>query len=139
MQKEQRQSRILELIRTRRIKKQENLADLLTEEGFQVTQSSVSRDLIELGIVKIDGHYSVPAPTRSNSGVGFISLSPAGDNLLVAKTETGMASAVCVRLDNAQLEGIVGTIAGEDTIFIAVADKTAQRSVTKAVLKFFES
>lgn len=139
MQKEQRQSRIVTLIGTRRIKKQEELASLLLAEGFHVTQSSISRDLIDLGIVKVGGRYAIPSRPRTQPGVGFTSVTPAGENLIVAKCETGMASAVCVRLDAAKLEGVIGTIAGEDTIFVAVADKNSQRSVIKALLKLFEN
>jgi transcriptional regulator of arginine metabolism len=137
MQKERRQNRILDLIRDRRIGRQETIAELLLSEGFQVTQSSISRDLIELGIVKVDGRYAIPSRPNNTGAIGLVSLVPAGENLLVAKTESGMASAVCVRIDRAALGGIVGTVAGEDTIFIAVTDRAAQRDVTRAVLAMF--
>lgn len=138
MQKEQRQSRIISLIGNRKIRKQDDLASILLKEGFHVTQSSISRDLIDLGIVKVDGRYAIPSKPRTNSGVGFNSVVAAGDNLIVAKCETGMASAVCVRLDSAKINGVVGTIAGEDTIFVAIDEKHHQRSVIKAMLELFE-
>ncbi|MFM8439790.1 MAG: arginine repressor [Acidobacteriota bacterium] len=137
MQKEQRQNRILALISERRIKKQDELAALLSAEGHAVTQSSVSRDLIELGIVKVKGHYATPSSKKISSGVAPVSILPAGDTLLVVKCGVGMASAVCVRLDAANIEGVIGTIAGEDTIFIAIADKKNQRDVMKAVMNLF--
>lgn len=137
MQKEQRQNRILALISERRIKKQDELAALLSAEGHAVTQSSVSRDFIELGIVKVKGHYATPSSKKISSGVAPVSILPAGDTLLVVKCGVGMASAVCVRLDAANIEGVIGTIAGEDTIFIAIADKKNQRDVMKAVMNLF--
>jgi transcriptional regulator of arginine metabolism len=137
MQKEQRQNRILALISERRIKKQDELAAILSAEGHAVTQSSVSRDLIELGIVKVKGHYATPSSKKISSGVAPASILPAGDTLLVVKCGVGMASAVCVRLDAANIEGVIGTIAGEDTIFIAIADKKNQRDVMKAVMNLF--
>lgn len=139
MQKEQRQTRILSLISERPIRKQDALAEILLKEGFPVTQSSVSRDLIELGVVKVGGKYAVPSRETGAGGVSLLRAVPAGDNLIVAKTDMGLASAACVRLDGAGIPGIIGTVAGEDTIFIAVADRTAQREVLKAITRLFKS
>lgn len=136
MKKEMRQQRILSLIRAKPIGTQEELRSLLESAGVPATQSSVSRDLEELGIVKHHGHYTVP---RANGAAarGLLSLEMAGESLVVARTEPGMASAVAVNIDGAAIEEIVGTIAGEDTIFIAVNDPKAQRPVIKKIWELF--
>ena len=137
MQKGERQNAVLELISQNQIGTQEELSELLESKGFAVNQSSVSRDLVELGIIKVNGFYSVP--NKSNyAGFGLLSLEIAGESLIVAKTDTGFAAAVCVRIDNAKILEIVGTIAGEDTIFIAVRGSKEQRIVLKKVWELFE-
>lgn len=139
MQKEQRQTAILKLISARQISRQEELAELLEKKGFTVTQSSVSRDLIDLGIVKAHGAYALPQKPRSAAAFGLLELKTAGDNLVVAKCESGLASAVAVRVDSANIEEIVGTIAGDDTIFIAIdGGKDEQRKVIKRIWEIFE-
>jgi len=139
MQKEQRQTTILKLITTDQIGRQEELAEILEKKGFSVTQSSVSRDLLELGIVKVGGFYALPQKLKSDMVFGLVSLEVAGDNLVVAKTEAGLASACAVRIDSAGIEEIVGTIAGDDTIFIAVRGHKEQKAVLKKVWEIFEN
>ena len=138
MQKEQRHEAILKLISEKRISRQDELAAMLEASGFSVTQSSVSRDLVELGVVKFGGFYSVPAKARHEMTIGIRSLEIAGENLIVAKCESGMASACAVRIDAESIEDIVGTIAGDDTIFIAVRDAKAQKSALKKIWEVFE-
>jgi len=132
MNKRERQQHILSLIRAKAIGTQEDLRALLERTGVPATQSSVSRDLEELGVVKHHGHYTLPrtngAPTR-----GLLSLDQAGDTLIVARTIPGLASAVAVEVDAAAIAEIVGTIAGEDTIFIAVRDAKSQRAAIKEI------
>jgi transcriptional regulator of arginine metabolism len=136
MQKAARQKRILSLIRAKSIGTQEELRSLLENAGVAATQSSVSRDLEELGVVKQHGHYTVPR-TNGAAARGLLSLDMAGDNLVVARTEPGLASAVAVQIDAAALPEIVGTLAGEDTIFIAINDAKAQRAALKKVWELF--
>jgi transcriptional regulator of arginine metabolism len=137
MQKGERQNTILDLISKNQIGTQEELTESLQLQGFAVNQSSISRDLVELGIVKINGFYAIPQKTNYAS-FGLISLEIAGESLIVAKTENGFAAAVCVRIDNEKIPEIVGTIAGEDTIFIAVRNQKEQRIVLKKVWEMFE-
>src|SRR5712691_7031195 len=122
MLKRQRQKKILNLIRAKRIGTQEALRAHLERVGVPATQSSVSRDLEELGVVKHRGAYALPH-TNGGSARGLLNLEPAGDVLVVAKCLPGRASAVAVEIDDAALPEIVGTLAGEDTIFIAAHDK----------------
>ncbi len=138
MQKEARQKKLLDLIRVERISTQEELTGWLERMGFSVTQASVSRDLAELGIVKRNGCYALPQATARALAHGLLSLQVAGDVLVVAHCEPGLASSVAVTLDNAKLPEVVGTIAGEDTIFIAVTDRKAQREAIIKIWELFE-
>lgn len=138
MQKELRQTTILKLITTKSVGRQDEIVEFLEKKGFSVTQSSVSRDLDELGVIKVNGSYSMPIKPKSAISFGLLSVQTAGDNLIVVKCEAGMASAICVRIDNTQIKEIVGTIAGEDTIFIAINDKEAQQAVIKTIWEMFE-
>jgi transcriptional regulator of arginine metabolism len=138
MPKETRQKRILSLIRAKRIGTQEELTDLLERARIFATQSSISRDLEELGIVKVNGRYMVPRGKSGAATRGLLSLDPAGDALIVAKCEPGMASAVAVEIDRADVPGIVGTLAGEDTVFIAVNERKMQRAVVKKIWEIFD-
>lgn len=137
MEKERRQQKILSLISAKPVGTQGELTDLLERAGFAVTQSSVSRDLEELGIVKRRGRYVEPRAADGAAARGLLSLAPAGDALVVARCEPGMASAVAVELDRSGIEEIVGTLAGEDTVFIAVNNRKAQRAVIKQVWELF--
>ncbi len=137
MLKETRQKKILSLIRARRISTQEELTALLERAGMNATQSSVSRDLLELGIVKHHGHYALPQAQNGAAARGLLSLETAGDVLIVARCEPGLASAVAVEIDRAAAPEIVGTLAGEDTIFIAVRENKAQRAAMKRIWEIF--
>jgi transcriptional regulator of arginine metabolism len=137
MNKRDRQQRILGLIQAKPIGTQEDLRALLEQAGMPATQSSVSRDLEELGIVKQHGHYTLPRANGA-SARGLLSLDQAGDSLVIARTMPGLASAVAVEIDAAALSEVVGTIAGEDTIFIAVRDARAQRPTIKQIWELFQ-
>jgi transcriptional regulator of arginine metabolism len=137
MIKETRQQKILGLIRAKRIGTQDELTAHLERAGVVATQSSVSRDLVELGVVKHHGHYTMPRSSNGSSARGLLSLDTAGDVLIVAKCEPGMASAVAVEIDRAAIQEIVGTLAGEDTIFIAVIERKTQRTVVKKIWELF--
>ncbi len=137
MQKETRQQKILSLIRGKRIGTQDELTAHLERAGFPATQSSVSRDLVELGVVKHRGFYALPRSTNGAAARGLLSLDTAGEVLVVAKCEPGMASAIAVEIDRAMISEIVGTLAGEDTIFIAVREHKAQRAAIKKIWELF--
>lgn len=136
MIKRERQKRILNLIRTKRIGTQEELRAELERSGVAATQSSVSRDLDELGVVKHHGFYALPQ-ANGDAARGLVGLEIAGDVLVIAKCLPGRASAVAVEIDDAALAEIVGTLAGEDTIFIATHDQKSQRAVMKKIWEMF--
>jgi len=136
MNKRERQQKILSLIQAKPVGTQADLRTLLERAGLPATQSSVSRDLEELGVVKHHGHYTLP---RTNGAAvrGLVSLDQAGDSLVIARTIPGLASGVAVEIDAAKIPEIVGTIAGEDTIFIAVRSATDQRAAIKEIWNLF--
>ena len=136
MLKQTRQKRILNLIRAKPIGTQEALRTHLERAGVPATQSSVSRDLEELGIVKHHGRYALPH-ANGDSTRGLLSLDVAGDVLVIAKCLPGRASAVAVDIDDAAIPEIVGTLAGEDTIFIAARDRKTQRAAMKKIWEMF--
>jgi transcriptional regulator of arginine metabolism len=136
MLKRERQKKLLNLIRAKRIGTQETLRAHLERAGVAATQSSVSRDLEELGVVKHHGSYALPQANGAATR-GLLSLDSAGDALVIAKCLPGRASAVAVEIDDAGIPEIVGTLAGEDTIFIAVREQKAQRIVTKKIWELF--
>ena len=139
IEKERRQKKILDLIAAQRVGTQGALAVFLERAGFNVTQSSVSSDLEELGIVKRRGAYAVPGRngTGAQTGRGLLSLQAAGEALVVAKCEPGLASFVAVEIDHAMIPEVIGTLAGEDTVFIAVAARKAQRAAIKKIWQLF--
>lgn len=127
-----RQSKIIELINKYDIETQEDLADRLMKDGYNVTQATVSRDIRELKLTKVavDGgrqKYIVlqktePGMSEKYTRVlrdGFVSMDMA-QNIMVVKTVPGMAMAVAAALDALQLNSIVGCIAGDDTIMCAI-------------------
>jgi transcriptional regulator of arginine metabolism len=137
MQKKDRQNALLSLINLRAIGSQGELASRLCDQGFSVTQASVSRDLDELGIVKLNGQYVLPRESGSESEFGKVSLDKAGDNLIVGRCASGLASAITVKIDGAHIPHIVGTIAGDDTIFIAVKSAEGQAAVVQKISEMF--
>ncbi len=132
MLKRARQDKLLSLIRAKPIGTQQELRSYLERAGVPATQSSVSRDLEELGIIKQHGRYLLPT-ANGGSLRGLLNIEVAGENLVVAKTQPGLASAIAVQIDATAIPEIVGTLAGEDTIFIATADRKSQRVAIKKI------
>lgn len=138
MQKAERHKLILDIIGSRAVSRQDQLAQLLREAGFSVTQASVSRDLDELGVVKVNGKYAVvELPVADSSPFGVSAIIPAGENLVVVRCSAGLASAAAVRIDGSHIAEIAGTIAGDDTIFIAVAGEHDQKAAMKKLKMIF--
>ena len=131
---QRRRRAIAELLQNHVIRRQSELVRLLRDKGLDATQSSVSRDLRDLGVAKLTAGYSLPEPIKRNNAdalrlvAEFIrNVRPAGPNLLVVTTAIGAAQRVCVTLDRANWPEVVGTISGDDTIFVATAGAGAQR------------
>jgi transcriptional regulator of arginine metabolism len=138
-----RQKAIREILADEEIHSQEELLEQLSDRGFEVTQPSVSRDLQEMHVAKVDGRYVVvgalaappdaaPVPLRTElleAARSIVSVRAAGPNLLVVLTPPGRASVVSVAIDRAAWPEVVGTVAGDDTLFIATASRKHQAAV----------
>lgn len=142
---ERRRAAILSLIAQREIRTQEELADALAAHGFEVSQASVSRDIAALGLVKLDGRYVRPAASRPAKDPlserireSVFGVAPAGDHLVVLRCPPGEASAVAIAIDQSNVPGLVGTIAGDDTIFLAMDDADASRTFVARVRRLTE-
>jgi len=129
-----RRDAIVRILRQTAVGRQAELVVLLHGEGFEATQSSVSRDLRELGVVKGADRYLLPAvedaltPSHFEDVRAFVKgYRAAGPTLTVLRTTAGAAQSVAIAIDKAHWPEIVGTIAGDDTIFIATASARAQR------------
>lgn len=143
-----RQQAVTELIREGQVRSQSDIVDRLQKRGFTATQSSVSRDLRSLGVAKVSGQYVLPAtyltPERKNGRDGVSgndlarwvrSVRAAGPNLLVVRTAVGAASQVAAAVDREEWPEVVGTVAGDDTIFVATANKSAQGVVARRLFQ----
>ncbi len=141
--KKQRHELILNFIKENNVSTQEEIIKMLSVNGFNVTQATISRDIKELKLVK--EHYgkneiryavSVTNDNDDNFKLIFsrsiLSIQPAM-NLVVIKCYPGTANAACIALDNMHLLGAVGTIAGDDTIFIACVDIKSANEVVNTI------
>ena len=148
--KTKRQTKMLELIKKHDIETQEELAAYLKEEGFEVTQATVSRDIRELKLSKIatgngKQKYIILKNDDSHLGDkyirvlrdGFVSMSMA-QNILVIKTVQGMAMAVAAALDAMKFPEIVGCIAGDDTIMAAIKSTDETKVVIDKINEILE-
>lgn len=133
-----RQQQILEIVAARRVATQEDIARELARRGTDATQSSVSRDLAELKLIKSNGYYTVPGPADA-LGRPVVDIETAGDNLIVVKTEVGLAQPAALTIDRAKLDEVVGTVAGDDTILIAIRSRGAQQAALRKIAKLFET
>jgi transcriptional regulator of arginine metabolism len=147
-----RHARIVALIRGRSVRAQSDLADLLAAEGIQVTQATLSRDLDELGAVKVrtgDGASVYVIPEDGNAALRPAEGTPArlqrllrelltgvdaSGNLVVLRTPPGAAQFLASALDRSGLIDVVGTIAGDDTILVVARDSTPSASTAGAAL-----
>ena len=133
-----RQEKILEIIQTRDIETQNDLAEALGDAGIVSTQATISRDIREMGLTKeqgAEGGYRYTAP-RQQKPIGHserlqtifkesVTHVAVAQNLIVLRTLPGLAPAACSAIDGMGYPGLVGTLAGDDTAFLAMADNAA--------------
>ncbi|HSN57551.1 MAG TPA: hypothetical protein VLT32_22970 [Candidatus Sulfomarinibacteraceae bacterium] len=143
---DERRRAILAAVAEDRIETQEQLVEALAAAGFEVSQASVSRDIAALRLVKVDGRWSAPPrepasadPNESRIAGRLLSVAAAGDHLLVLKTPAGEAQGVALALDRLAPAGVVGTVAGDDTILVAVAGAAAGIRVTERLRALISS
>ena len=148
--KTKRQSKILELIHKNDIETQEELLAHLLHAGFAVTQATVSRDIRDMKLTKISTESGKQKYVALNEKVenlsekyvrvlrdGFVSMDVA-QNILVIKTVSGMAGAVCASIDAMNINEIVGSIAGDDTIMCAIRIAEDTLAIMKKLRKIIE-
>jgi len=144
-QQADRREAIMRILRSGTVRNQQDLVRLLRKEGHVVTQSSVSRDLRDLGVLKASGGYVLPNEenaARANGDfralVQFVrGVKPAGPCLTVLRTTIGAAQSVAVAIDRAEWPEVVGTISGDDTIFIATNGSPAQAKLHERLRTLF--
>lgn len=142
-----RQSKIIELITRYDVETQDELAELLEKAGYHVTQATISRDIRELKLTKVatdTGRQKYIILKSQESGMaekyvrvlrdGFVSMDMA-QNIIVVKTVSGMAMAVAAALDAMHIDGIVGCIAGDDTIMCAIRTTQSAPIVMEKITK----
>lgn len=146
--KQQRQATMLEIISKEEIETQEDLLEALKERGHHATQATISRDIKELSLVKKleQGKYRYTVSASVVSGKNSLShiiregvLSVvAAQNIVVVKTLPGLAMAACTALDDMEIKGNVGTLAGDDTCILIMTDNETAQQFTKEMEDFLE-
>lgn len=148
LRKHHRQQAILRLVSERRLSTQQELARTLRAAGFDATQATVSRDIVELGLVKVarDGGHAYAPPSTLSPEAGRdrlrrfcedypVTVARAG-GIVVLRSLPGTANALGAALDAAAFQEVVGTLAGDDTVFVAVRDERAARAVMRRLEDF---
>ena len=140
----ERRGAIVRLLRAQPVRRQADLVRLLKKEGHGATQSSISRDLRDLGVLKASGRYVLPPDevTRANGDFGTLAqfvrqLRRAGPSVTVLRTTIGAAQSVAVAIDRAEWPEVAGTLSGDDTIFIATANARAQEQLVARLRMLF--
>lgn len=140
----ERRGAIVRILKDGLVRKQADLVRLLKKAGHEATQSSISRDLRDLGVLKASGRYVLPPDevTRANGDFDMLSqfvrgLRRAGPSLTVLRTTIGAAQSVAVAIDKAQWPEVAGTISGDDTIFIATANSRDQQALIARLRSLF--
>ncbi|HEY6824470.1 MAG TPA: hypothetical protein VI195_08520 [Steroidobacteraceae bacterium] len=140
----ERRGAIMRILRQGQVRRQQDLVRLLKSAGHAVTQSSISRDLRDLGVLKASGRYLLPPEevTRTNGDFGTLAqfvreLRLAGPAITVLRTTIGAAQSVAVAIDRAAWPEVAGTLSGDDTIFIATANARAQDKLIERLRALF--
>lgn len=140
-----RQRWIAQIIEKGHVENQEQLQSLLADRSVRVAQATLSRDLRELGVVKGAAGYALPgaAGNGSHPPVGgrllgdalrtFLLRADRGGNLIVLGTGPGHAQALALAIDRAELPGVLGTVAGDDTVFVAARSERAARELLDTI------
>ncbi len=141
--KKKRHELILNYIKNNNISRQEDIIKMLLENGYNVTQATISRDIKELKIIKEhfgknDIRYAVSEKIDNDDNYKMIFKrsaisADAAMNIIVVKCYSGTANAACIALDSMNLNGLVGTIAGDDTIFVACKDVDATSNIINTI------
>ena len=143
VRKQQRQQTLVRLVGERRLATQQDVVRALRAAGYAATQATVSRDIVELGLVKVarDGAhvYAPPAAPPASGGIDrlrrFCEEYPVqgavAGNIVVLRTPPGTANALAIALDTSGFSDVIGTIAGDDTVFVAARDPARARGINR--------
>ena len=148
MARSSRQSKILELISTKEIETQDDLVNHLKNDNYDITQATISRDIKELGLIKIlsneSGKYKYAIVDNGDQAVSnkyisvfkeaVISIKQA-KNLCVIKTIKGMASAICGVIDKLNLENVLGAVCGDDTVMVILPNDSQAEEISSTLSK----
>jgi transcriptional regulator of arginine metabolism len=134
----ERQEAIRRIVRTKRVRTQRALVELLEAEGYECTQATVSRDITDMGLRKLpEGVYVLAEDLHLQRMVADLVLGvKSTGNLVLVKASTGTAPGVAAALDAAEIEGILGSIAGDDTILVITEDEKGARTFIDTIDKF---
>lgn len=139
MTKKARQQKIAKILKELNVSNQEQLQAWLTRAGVSATQASLSRDLKDLGAQKIAGFYRLPQISPGQSAlVSHLKVERAGENLIVFKTDPLHAPVLAALMDRSNIPSLVGTVAGDDTVFAAVSSSKDQARVIKKVISLVQ-
>jgi transcriptional regulator of arginine metabolism len=141
MNKSFRQGQILQIVRTKGIYTQEELARELGERGVQTTQVTLSRDMREIGLVKTADGYRQLAAEKGGPELATVVDDHMQDirvaqNLVVLKTSPGNASSLAIAIDRQEMDEVVGTVAGDDTVLVIAPDQEAAERLRQKMLAF---
>jgi transcriptional regulator of arginine metabolism len=144
MNKSFRQGQILEIIRNKKIYTQDELARELAHSGIQTTQVTLSRDMRDLGLVRTaEGYRKFAAqktgPVLADVANEYLLDVKIAQHLVVLRTPPGNANALAAAIDREDLEGVVGTIAGDDTILVITPDRTAADQFRSRLLRMISA
>jgi len=133
--REQRHDVIRDIVRDYGVRTQRDLANRLQGLGHECTQATISRDIMDMGLVKSrEGYYVLPEEMRLRRMVSeLVKEAHAAGNLCVVQTHSGGATSVSAALDRANLRGVLGTVAGDNTIFLAAETPEAAKEVELAI------
>jgi transcriptional regulator of arginine metabolism len=144
--KKARQGRILEVCRSGRIRSQEEMSSILEKEGICVTQATLSRDIRELGLVKVRGSYQISSEVISSPPdevlrrtlEQYVLRTGVSDNIVMIKTSPGNAHSVAVVVDAAQWPEVLGTVAGDDTVFVLLRESSMGEKLLEKIQELSE-
>jgi transcriptional regulator of arginine metabolism len=140
--RERRERAIRRILRTRAVATQATLRTALKERGLRVDQSTLSRDLVQLGVRKVAGRYVLPAasapdPAGFDYHAAVRAFFPCGPHMVVVRTEVGQAPPVALALDGKGEPAIAATLAGDDTIYVATRTRKSQAVVLRRLETWF--
>lgn len=148
MTKQQRQQVILEIIEQNECCRQEDLQRELQKRGIETTQATVSRDIRQMGLIKLQRQPGVYIYAKRSDSTSGEQTSPYAEifshavlkidyamNTVVVKCRTGMANAACAALDSMELSAVVGTLAGDDTIFVLMRTETDAKNLNQELMR----